>query len=75
MVLNHPRIADQMLREVLSFRAAVLLEGARYVGKTETARQFANSALLLDVDEIARMSALVNPDGVLSGKVPFLIDE
>ena len=75
MTIYHPRIADQMLRDVLSFRAAVLLEGARYVGKTETARLLANSELLLDIDADARMSALVNPDGVLSGTTPLLIDE
>lgn len=71
----HPRIADQMLREALSYRAAVLLEGARYVGKTETARQIANSEVLLDVDEGARMSARVNPEAVLNDEPPLLIDE
>ena len=71
----HPRIADQTLREALSYRSAVLLEGARYVGKTETARQVANSEVLLDVDEGARMAARVNPVGVLSDKPPLLIDE
>lgn len=71
----HPRIADQMLREALSYRAAVLLEGARYVGKTETARQIASSEVLLDVDEGARMIAQINPAGVLSDEPPLLIDE
>lgn len=71
----HPRIADQTLREALSYRSAVLLEGARYVGKTETARQVANSEVLLDVDEGARMAARVNPAGVLSDEPPLLIDE
>ena len=75
MPVYHPRIMDQILREALAFQSAVLLEGARYVGKTETARQFAKSEVLMDVDEGARMSARVHPEGVLSGEPPLLIDE
>ena len=66
---------DQMLHEALTYMSAVFLEGARYVGKTETARQIAKSEVLLDVDEGARMSALVHPEGVLSNEPPLLIDE
>ena len=52
-----------------------MVEGPRACGKTATAVTFANSLVLLDVDERARRAADVEPSLVLAGETPRLIDE
>lgn len=69
------RIADSELEQRLEGAGAVLVEGVKACGKTETARQVANSEVLLDVDSAARDAAELNPGLVLSGDTPRLIDE
>ena len=70
-----PRIADCELQKRLHAAGAVLIEGAKACGKTETARQVARSEVLLDVDKAARDAAELNPGLVLEGDIPRLIDE
>lgn len=70
-----PRIADSELEKRLAAAGAVLIEGVKACGKTETARQVANSEVLLDVDSAARDAAELNPGLVLDGDIPRLIDE
>jgi predicted AAA+ superfamily ATPase len=70
-----PRIADRELAERLESSGAVLVEGPKACGKTETGRRFANSEVLLDVDEEARRAAEINPGLILRGEPPRLIDE
>ncbi len=70
-----PRIADSELEKRLRAAGAVLVEGPKACGKTETARQIANSEVLLDVDKNARDAAELNPGLVLDGETPRLIDE
>jgi uncharacterized protein len=69
------RIADGELKERLDSSGAVLVEGPKACGKTETARQVAASEVLLDVDQNARAAIAVNPALVLDGATPRLIDE
>lgn len=69
------RILDALLETRLASEGAVLIEGPRACGKTTTARQFAASEVLLDVDEDARQAAEVEPRLVLQGPPPRLIDE
>ena len=70
-----PRIADRELTGRLAAAGAVLLEGARACGKTETARRASASEVLLDVDLGARDALAVDPRLVLAGAAPRLIDE
>jgi predicted AAA+ superfamily ATPase len=69
------RVADEELARRLQSSGAVLIEGAKACGKTETARQMAASEVLLDVDRDARSAAEIDPSLVLSGDTPRLIDE
>lgn len=69
------RTADVELQKRLSAAGAVLIEGAKACGKTETARQVARSEVLLDIDKAAREAAELNPGLVLEGDTPRLIDE
>jgi uncharacterized protein len=59
----------------LSTVGAVVIEGPRACGKTATARQIAASEVLLDVDVNARQAISVDPELVLGGPTPRLIDE
>jgi predicted AAA+ superfamily ATPase len=52
-----------------------VIEGPRACGKTATARQVAASEVLLDVDVNARQAISVDPELVLGGPTPRLIDE
>jgi predicted AAA+ superfamily ATPase len=74
-VVYLPRIVDAELQERLAAAGAVVIEGPKACGKTETARQRAASAVLLDVDDNARRAAEVDPSLVLDGAVPRLLDE
>jgi predicted AAA+ superfamily ATPase len=70
-----PRVADGELRARLASAGAVVIEGTKATGKTETARRMASSTVFLDVDENARRAAAVDPTLVLEGAAPRLIDE
>jgi predicted AAA+ superfamily ATPase len=70
-----PRIADGQLVDRLNSAGAVIIEGPKACGKTETARQVAKSEVLLDIDENARKAIAIDPALVLDGKTPRLIDE
>jgi hypothetical protein len=70
-----PRVVDAELDARLAAAGAVVIEGPKASGKTETARQRAESSVLLDVDENARRAAVVDPSLVLEGPTPRLIDE
>jgi hypothetical protein len=70
-----PRIVDAELTASLRAAGAVLIEGPRACGKTETARQAARSEVLLDLDDQARALAAIDPGLLLDGATPRLIDE
>ena len=70
-----PRIADGELALRLNATGAVLIEGARACGKTQTALQQAGSAVRLDSDRAAREAALLDPSLLLDGDRPRVIDE
>lgn len=70
-----PRVADAELASRLAATGAVVIDGPRGCGKTETARQAAASEVRLDVDDEARAAGLLAPALLLEGDRPRLIDE
>jgi uncharacterized protein len=70
-----PRIVDSELAAKLAANGAVVVEGPKACGKTETARQRAVSEVLLDIDTGALEAAAIEPGLVLDGGRPRLIDE
>ncbi len=70
-----PRIADKELATRLAATGAVVIEGPKACGKTETARRIATSEVLLDIDANARQAVAIDPKLVLDGEVPRLIAE
>lgn len=72
------RIADKLLADKLKGMGAVLVEGAKWCGKTTTAEQQARSILYMDQPKDRAMNlqlAQINPDLLLDGDTPRLIDE
>lgn len=70
-----PRLADAELANRLRATGAVLVEGPRGCGKTQTALRAAKSAVRLDRDHAARRAGELNPALLLDGERPRLIDE
>ena len=73
-----PRIADKLLSEKLDAMGAVLIEGAKWCGKTTTAEQAAKSVLYLaDTDTFRQNLEMLDlhPRVLLSGETPMLIEE
>lgn len=72
------RIADGILIKKLEAKGAVLVEGAKWCGKTTTAEQVAGSVLYMTDPEQEKQNltmAELNPKRLLAGKTPRLIDE
>ena len=73
-----PRIVDEMLKDKLEAKGAVLIEGPKWCGKTTTALQVAASVLRMDEpsrrDANIQMSE-IEPERLLEGDTPRLIDE
>lgn len=69
------RVLDAELAERLSAIGAVLIEGPKACGKTESAIQKAATNYRLDVDPAARNAASIAPDLLLDSPSPVLFDE
>jgi Predicted ATPase (AAA+ superfamily) len=69
------RISDRELKRKLESAGALLIRGAKACGKTESARQFANSILNIDQDEQIPLLMETAPQRLLLGNTPRLIDE
>ncbi len=72
------RIADNLLQKKLKSKGAVLLEGAKWCGKTTTAEQASASIIYMDDPSKTRqylMLADTDPLKLLEGENPRLIDE
>lgn len=73
-----PRIADKLLSNKLKGMGAVLIEGPKWCGKTTTAEQIAQSVIYMDNPRLreSNIEAVnVDPNLILDGDVPRLIDE
>lgn len=78
MKLYKKRIADEILKFKLDSKGAVLMEGAKWCGKTTTAKQIAKSFVVMqDQDKSSSNIELadIKPSALLEGAVPRLIDE
>ena len=69
------RLADNLLAERLQSSGAVLIEGVKGCGKTETAKQVSASEVRLDADKQVQIMMDIDPKTVLVGDTPRLLDE
>jgi len=76
--LYMPRVCDDELQSALQSSGAVLIEGAKWCGKTSTASHVSRSELLMqDPDKAASYLAMADtkPSLLLKGNTPRLLDE
>ena len=74
----YKRIIEDNIRFRLQSKGAVLIEGARWCGKTTTAKHISSSMLKVDEPqnfEKYKIMSETNPASLLEGEVPRLIDE
>jgi len=69
------RFADEALAGCLQNSGAVLIEGTKGCGKTETAKRMSGSIVRFDADEQVRIKMEIDPGSVLVGSTPRLLDE
>ena len=72
------RVCDSELQEALSTMGAVLVEGAKWCGKTSTAMNVAKSTLFMqdpDNTHSYQQTADTKPSLLLKGETPRLLDE
>ena len=72
------RVSDKLLMKHLASKGAVLIEGAKWCGKTTSAKHVAKSYIELDRPdrtEQYQQMARINPSGLLTGDTPRLLDE
>ena len=69
------RVIDAELFERLTSIGAVLIDGPKGCGKTETALQQAKSSVRFDTDPNARALLGLNPDELFDQETPILFDE
>ena len=73
-----PRVYDSVLRHLLGSTGAVLVEGAKWCGKTTTAEQVACSAVYFQdprTRDQNELLARIDPSRLLDGDAPRLLDE
>ncbi len=72
------RISDTLIKDLLESTGAVLVEGAKWCGKTQSSLQAANSVVYMqDPDEGPGYLAMADtkPSLLLEGEPPLLLDE
>jgi predicted AAA+ superfamily ATPase len=69
------RLADIELQQRLERSGAVLVAGPKFCGKTETALNQGGSSIRLDIDPLVIDYMATDPNLILQGKTPRVIDE
>jgi hypothetical protein len=73
-----PRIVDKEVEQQLKSVGAVVIEGAKWCGKSTTAHHHSNSQVYMDEPRRKaqyKLFAAENPDLILDGETPRLLDE
>lgn len=69
------RVVDAELSWRMTTTGAVLVDGPKAVGKTETASQLARTVIRMDTDRSARAALDLNPAQLFDSTTPILFDE
>ena len=73
-----PRVMDEVIANRLNNKGAILVEGAKWCGKTTTCEQHVSSILYIsDPNRVKQNLQLadISPSSLLQGDTPRLIDE
>lgn len=77
-MIYRKRIADDILKEKLKGKGAVLIQGPKWCGKTTTAEQICKSKIYMNDPSTMKQNlslAELSPRTLLEGQTPRLIDE
>ncbi len=77
-ITYRPRIADELLKDKLEAKGAILIRGPKWCGKTTTAEQQAGSVIYMSQPGMSQNNielAKIDPQLLLTGTTPRLIDE
>jgi predicted AAA+ superfamily ATPase len=69
------RLIDEKLANRENLSIGIVITGVRGCGKTETSKQFIKSEFIVDDKEETKLALEINPNVVLEGEKPRLIDE
>lgn len=72
------RILDKVIKERLEAKGAILIVGPKWCGKTTTGKHLSKSIIEMDRPDLTnqyRQIAEINPQTLLQGEVPHMIDE
>ncbi len=75
MVTYRARVVDDELAQRMRIMGAVLIDGPKAVGKTQTASRVAKTVYRLDTDDVALAALEAHPDALFSRPTPILFDE
>jgi predicted AAA+ superfamily ATPase len=70
-----PRILDKELSDMSKGNLAIAISGVKGCGKTSSAKRICKSQITIDNSSTMNALLLNNPDYVLNGEKPRLIDE
>lgn len=73
--MYYARIVEKEIKSKLDASGAIVINGPKSCGKTETAKQFAKSILQVDQDIQVPAIMDIDPKILLSGDTPRLLDE
>jgi predicted AAA+ superfamily ATPase len=75
MIEYFPRVVDGELDRRLASSGAVLIEGPKGCGKTETASKHSKSVVRFDTNPAARAQVDLDPSALFDEPIPILFDE
>jgi predicted AAA+ superfamily ATPase len=69
------RYIDKILKELASSSKMIVIDGVKGCGKTEAAKQIAKSSITIDTTKETEFMLQNDPNIVLDGEKPRLVDE
>ncbi len=78
-ILNYrKRLIESQIKKKMSYSGGIVIEGAKWVGKSTTAGIFSNTVIKLQdplIKKKYQILATISKDEVLKGEKPVLFDE
>jgi HrpA-like RNA helicase len=69
------RFIDKDLKELVNSSKMIVIDGVKGCGKTEAAKRICKSSITIDNSEETKIGLQNDPNIILDGKKPRLIDE
>jgi hypothetical protein len=70
-----PRYIDNELKQISQSSVMAIIDGVKGCGKTKTAERICKSSITIDITQETEIMLQNDPDIILEGEKPRLIDE